>query len=172
MAWYDRQPVYLISNIHPPVTIGTPCTVERRSAAGALQSIPCPPGQRAYQKYMGGVDLADQILSSFSVIRKSKKAWKKLFYYGLEVCLLNSFTIFKHVKQTPQDFLAYRTAIVRHLTNGKCFRGRPGRPATRPIAEVDSLRLNKQYHSIAVEENRRKCVVCFKRIAVVSAGTG
>jgi len=39
---------------------------------------------------MGGVDLADQILQSFSVIRKSNKAWKKLFYDGLEVCLLNS----------------------------------------------------------------------------------
>ena len=55
---------------------------------------------------MGGVDLAEQIKQSFSIIRKSNKALKKLFYHGLEVCLLNSFTILKKVKQTPQDFLA------------------------------------------------------------------
>lgn len=34
---------------------------------------------------MGGVDLADQLEKTFSVIRKSRKAWKKLFGYGLEV---------------------------------------------------------------------------------------
>jgi len=55
---------------------------------------------------MGGVDLADQ-------------AWKKLFYYGLEVCLLNSFAILKKVRQTPQDLLAFRIAIVRHSVEGK-----------------------------------------------------
>ena len=50
-----------------------------RSQAGPHESIPCPPAQCANQKYMGGVDLNDQILQSFSVICKSKKAWKKTF---------------------------------------------------------------------------------------------
>ena len=101
MAWYDKRPVYLISTIHPPESVGAPTTVLRRSQAGPREPVPCPPAQCAYQENMGGVDLADQILQSFSVIRKSTKAWKKLFYYGLEVCLLNSFTIFKKVNQTP-----------------------------------------------------------------------
>ena len=166
MAWYDKRPVYLISTIHPPESVGAPATVLRRSQAGPREPVPCPPAQCAYQENMGGVDLADQILQSFSVIRKSKKAWKKLFYYGLEVCLLNSFTIFKKVNQTPQDFLSFRLSIVRHLLEGKCFRGRPGRLPSRPLADVDARRLDKQYHSVAVEEKRRDCVVCAKVVSV------
>ena len=166
MAWYDKRPVYLISTIHPPESVRAPTTVLRRSKAGPREPVPCPPAQCAYQENMGGVDLADQILQSFSVIRKSRKAWKKLFYYGLEVCLLNSFTIFKKVNQMPQDFLSYRLSIVRHLLEGKCFRGRPGRLPSRPLADVDARRLNKQYHSVAVEEKRRDCVVCAKVVSV------
>ena len=101
MAWYDKRPVYLISTIHPPESVGAPTMVLQRSQAGPREPVSCPPTQCAYQENMGRVDLADQILQSFSVIRKARKAWKKLFYYGLEVCLLNSFTIFKKVNQTP-----------------------------------------------------------------------
>ena len=119
MAWYDKRPVYLISTIHPPESVGAPTTVLRCSQAGPCEPVPCPPAQCAYQENMGEVDLADQILQSFSVIRKSRKAWKKLFYYGLEVCLLNSFTIFKKVNQTPQDFI--QTLHRSSLVGGKVF---------------------------------------------------
>lgn len=68
MAWYDKRPVYLISTIHPPESVGAQTAVQRCSQAGPREAIPCPPAQCAYQEYMGGVDLADQILQSFSVI--------------------------------------------------------------------------------------------------------
>ena len=73
MAWYDRRSVYLISTIYPPESIGEPTTVQRRSAGGAWQPIPCPPAQCAYQEFMDGVALADQIQQRFYVIRKSNK---------------------------------------------------------------------------------------------------
>ena len=115
MAQFDKRAVYLISTIHPPEST----VIQRRGAEVPREPVPCPPAKSAYQKYMGGVDLADQILQSFSVIRKSNKAWKKLFYYGLEVSLLNFFVILKKVKPDADDFLSYRTAVVRHLLEGK-----------------------------------------------------
>lgn len=166
MAWFDKRAVYLISTIHHPESTGEQAVVQRCGAEGAREPVPCPPAESAYQEYMGGVDLADQIWQSFSVIRKSNKVWKKLFYYGLEVCLLNSFVIFKKVKPDPDDFLCYRTAVVQHLLEGKCFRGLPGRVPTRPLSAVETRRLNRQYHSIAVEERRRDCVVCAKVVSV------
>ena len=152
MAWYDKRPVYMISTIHPQESIGTPTTVPHRSQAGPRELVPCPPAQCGYQENMGRVDLADQILQSFSVICKSTKARKKLFYYGLEVCLLNSFTTFKKVNQMPEDFLSYRFPILRHLLEGKCFCGRPGCLSSRPLANVDARRQN--------------CVVCAKVVSV------
>ena len=71
MAWYDRRSVYLISTIHPPESIGEPTTVRRRSAGGAWQPKPCPSAQCAYQEFMDGVAVADQIQQRFSVIPKS-----------------------------------------------------------------------------------------------------
>ena len=171
ISWYDRRPVYIISTIHPPDNNGAPCSVLRRSRGGPREEIPCPPAQLDYQDYMGGVDLADQISTSFSVIRKSKKAWKKLFYYGLEVCLLNSFIVHKSVVEKPLDFLHYRLAIVRYLTEGQCFRKKAGRPPSRPLTDADSRRLNGQYHSIAVEDKRRYCVVCAKYASIEGLST-
>ena len=79
MAWYDRRTVYMISTIHPPVSEGELSVVQRRAAAEAREAIPCPPAQCAYLEFMGGVDLADQILQSFSVIRKSNGCGKNSF---------------------------------------------------------------------------------------------
>ncbi|KXJ10081.1 hypothetical protein AC249_AIPGENE18642 [Exaiptasia diaphana] len=59
-------------------------TSERKSLNGAYVDINCPPAQVDYQKYIGGVDLADQLVKTLSTVRKSRKAWKELFGYGLE----------------------------------------------------------------------------------------
>ena len=77
IGWLDKRPVYLLSTIHPPSS-DVPTTILRREGRGERQPLPCPPAQVDYQKFMGGVDLADQMLKSFSVVRKSRKAWKNL----------------------------------------------------------------------------------------------
>ena len=70
------------------------------------------------------------------------------------------------MKQTPQDFLLYRISIVRYLLEAKCFQGKPGPLPSRPLADLDAMRLNNQYHSVGVEEKRRDCVVCAKIVSV------
>ena len=69
MAWCDKRTVYLVSTIHPSDINGEPAVVERHNAAGGDEAIPYPSAQTAYQEFMGGVDLVDQILHSFTVIR-------------------------------------------------------------------------------------------------------
>ena len=73
MAWYDRCSVYFISTIHPPESIGEPNTVQRRSAGVARQPVTCPPAQCAYQEFMDGAALADQIQQRFSVQQNLEK---------------------------------------------------------------------------------------------------
>ena len=113
---------------------------------------------------MGGVDLADQLVKTFSVIRKSPKAWKKLFRYGLEVCLLNSFIIMNKVKPGNMEFFYYCMAVAQQLIAGKPFRGKAGRPPSQPLNETDANRLDGTYHSIVVSDSRRDCVVCAKKV--------
>ena len=131
-------------------SIDEPHTVQHHSARGA---------QCVYQEFMGGVDLADQIQQSFTMI-----------YYGLEACLLNSFTIWKKVRQTPQDSL-HLGLLLCAIWEGKCFHVQPGRPPTRPADDVDAARrVNREYHSIHVEEDRRDCAVCVKVVSVQNLG--
>lgn len=42
-----------------------------------------------YIKYMGGVDRADQLVSTYCFLRKSLKWWRKLFFWGLEICSID-----------------------------------------------------------------------------------
>ena len=46
-----------------------------------------------YNEYMGGVDVADT--SSYCFIRKTLKWWRKLFFWGLEVSVINSYVLYK-----------------------------------------------------------------------------
>ena len=47
-----------------------------------------------YNKHVGGVDVSDQYISSYSFIRKSKKWWHKMFFWSLELAAVNSFILY------------------------------------------------------------------------------
>jgi hypothetical protein len=44
---------------------------------------------------MGGVDRSDRMVRTYSVSRKSKKWWYRLFYYLLDTSLANSFILYQ-----------------------------------------------------------------------------
>ena len=44
---------------------------------------------------MGSVDVANQYTSSYCFIRKTLKWWRKLFFWGLEVFIINSYVLYK-----------------------------------------------------------------------------
>ena len=48
-----------------------------------------------YNKTMGGVDLADQMLKYYAMERRSIKWYKKLFFHLLDIATHNAFVIFK-----------------------------------------------------------------------------
>lgn len=50
---------------------------------------------KGYNGNMGGVDLFDQFLKCYEIIRKLKKWWKILFFYFIDVVIVNSFFIYK-----------------------------------------------------------------------------
>jgi hypothetical protein len=46
-----------------------------------------------YNKYMDGVEKADQLASSYCFLRKLVKWWRKILFWGLEVCSVNSYIL-------------------------------------------------------------------------------
>ena len=145
----EQRVVYHLSTIHPSDLDGQPATIKRKPAHGGN------PAQLDYQKYMGRVDLSYQLVKTFSAIRNSRKAWKRLFSYGLEVCVIDSFIIMKTLKPSNTEFLNYRKEVARQLIAGRSFRGKAGRPPTQPLSEVDDKRLDGAYHAIEVRYEER-----------------
>ena len=165
MSWFDKRGVYLLSTIHPPKNPdGALPTVPRKNGREQVD-VPCPPAQVDYQKYMGGVDLSDELIKTFSVVRKSRKAWKKLLGYGLEVCLLDSFIIMR--KANPQSS---RLEVARQLIGERSFHRKAGRLPSLPQCATDEKSLNDKRHVLEVTATRKDCAVCAKKAIIENLG--
>jgi len=62
VVWYDKRPIYFLTTFHDP-TVTT--SVNRKNKDGSIVSVTCPRLVVEYNKYMGGVDLNDQVSKLF-----------------------------------------------------------------------------------------------------------
>ena len=97
--WRDRRDVLALSTMHNTSVT----TVLKRSKGGReKRPLPCPTIIDDYNQYMGGVDLTDQNLSYYSMTtRRTLKWWKKVFWRFVDICIVNSWIIFR--RNNPQS---------------------------------------------------------------------
>lgn len=69
-------------------------TVTRTVKGGVKEDVVKPIVICRYNDFMGGVDIADHYIASYSFTRKSIKWWRKVFFWALEVAIVNSFVLF------------------------------------------------------------------------------
>ena len=86
--WKDKRIINFLSTIH---IAEADVRVPRVHIDGTRANITSPPCLPDYQQFMRGVDMADQRIGYYNVGRHSKKWWKGVFSYGIEVAALNSF---------------------------------------------------------------------------------
>ena len=116
-----------------------------------------------YNQSMNGVDRADQNSVYYSFIRKSRKWWRKLFFWLIEVTTVNSYILYQFHPQ------ANRRQVIENLAVRYLYtippRPRPGRPRKRPLTEGDgdSLRLNGKCHFPGKLSTSKECTVCSDR---------
>ena len=95
LVWKDKKAVAFINTICDP---SSTTTVNRRNKDGSSSTVTCPELVKMYNKYMGGVDLADMKRKLYSCSRRSKKWWFRLFYYLVDISVVNSHVI---ISETP-----------------------------------------------------------------------
>ena len=136
MMWMDKQPVGLINTIAPPNVF---TTVERRQPDGTRKNITCPVAVKLYNSFMGGgVDLADNLRKLCESSRKSKRWYMRIFWYTVEVAIINSFVIMKEVNgdMMVKDF---RLQLADELINQHCSRKKRGRKRSFNDIAVDTF---------------------------------
>lgn len=101
--WMDRgtKSVVMAYNMHSPAEMEN---VQRTNKRGVKKSIVCPKIISDYNKYMGGVDRFDQLMSSYAVAWKSRRWWMKIFYYLLDAAIVNSYIIYKDTNTNCSRF--------------------------------------------------------------------
>lgn len=153
--WQDTKEVLVVSNCHKDQIT----EVSRKTKTGERSAVSCPEAIAFYNKYMGGVDHAGQVVSLYDFDRKSNKWWIRVFFKYLQVTTSNAFIVFKELVERPKlpfiDFLVpLSEQLIGHSQRNSTKKKKPGRPSTKKPLGDDHL-------IMVVDHGRFRCVHCF-----------
>lgn len=94
-VWKDTKLVCFLSTQSNPVGDQT---VNRKQHDGTVIQVPTVPAAISYNKNMGGVDLNDQQRNYYAVGRKSRKWWRSLLWFLVDVSIVNA-----HILETEAE---------------------------------------------------------------------
>nr|CAH7718955.1 unnamed protein product [Callosobruchus chinensis]CAI5818917.1 unnamed protein product [Callosobruchus analis]CAH7726829.1 unnamed protein product [Callosobruchus chinensis]CAH7733976.1 unnamed protein product [Callosobruchus chinensis]CAH7741215.1 unnamed protein product [Callosobruchus chinensis] len=174
IRWIDRgkKPVTVLSSMHNPSSI---TTVRRTNAKGEKEEVPCPVAVSDYNKYMGGVDKMDQMIERYSVVRKSRRWWMKIFFYFIDVAICNSFVIYKSSVtangKKPISHLVFRSILVNELIGTFSSKQKKGYQPMKGFAKkkrsvgVLNVQNTKRLSNVGIHlpeviKTYRRCALC------------
>lgn len=157
----DGKPVYMLSTIH-----GSDLSVSHRRDTVNDTIIMKPNMVINYNKYMGGVDRSDQMISYTNNIVKSFKWWKKVIFHLLAIAVLDSYILFK--SDNPTSNITHRTFRRKLVTelienNPTQLNVRVGRPVKAPqqLARLSGRHFPSKIKGTGKKGNiSRLCKVC------------
>lgn len=103
--WRSKRDVRMISTIHSSIILESG-NIDWKTKL----RIQKPQSIIEYNKYMKGVDRADQYLSYYSIIRRTKKWTKRAVMYLLNCALFNSYKVYKALNATKR--LSYKQFLL------------------------------------------------------------
>ena len=113
IAWKDKRVIHLLSTADSPVVDDT--FVERRARDGSRKNVHCPRVVAEYNKYMNGVDRADQIRTEYPSYRNSKKWWHYLFWFLVDLGIANAYIMMKESPNHQRLTKNGKTKVFRQL---------------------------------------------------------
>ena len=108
-------------------------TVLRRQKDGSRTLVNCPQSIISYNQHMGGVDRGDQLRGYYKCRVKSRKFYKYIFYFLLDVAITNSFVLHQGWSPRPRprdavkNIKTFHLHLAQELIGEYCSRRRAGR---------------------------------------------
>ena len=170
--WKDRRDVLVMSTLHKKAV---QTVMKRPKGSKEKQRISCPAMIVDYNQNMGGVDLADQHLSYYSLgTRRTLKWWKKVFWRLIDISVVNAWIIYKSNFPTNKikSHKLFREHLVEELVQPLLtLRASPSCPAylqsSRQKTSTIEVRLSGKHFSYKSKE-RRRCAVCSEKPSPVT----
>ena len=170
IKWMDKRAVTALTTIHDDTAVA----VERRNrhAAGGRETVMKPQAIVEYNRYMGGVDHADQLLSYYGFGHRTVKWWRRAFFFLLDMAVVNSYILYtlqnpdKRRRLSHEQFRVTLPTDLLHvaaLATESVHYG-PRRQSLQPAA-----RLTERHFPISLGKSpagwlvQRDCSVCSKK---------
>ncbi|CAK1603350.1 unnamed protein product [Parnassius mnemosyne] len=144
--WKDTKLVTIMSTaFHPKEE----ATCQRTQKDGSKRPFPCPRSVVEYSKRMGGVDKFDQQKATYDVARRSKKWWKRLFFFLFDVAITNAHILYSKNSRVhnPMSQKMFRLTLARELVNNLTFRKRKFSTAPKFLAKKRKASAEVPTHS-------------------------
>lgn len=160
MLWKDKKVVRLLTTMHSADMVAT-----GRVNRHTQEPIVKPQIVLDYNIGMGGVDHSDALATTYEVARKTVKWYRKLFFYLFDMCLTNSWLIYRKLggKVTHVNF---RKQLVREMLSDADLPEYPrsGRRRTRTTATTrKSKHMPTRVPAVGKRKRgMRRCVYCRK----------
>ena len=120
---------------------------------------------------MGGVDVADQLRSTYNTQRRTGRWWVNLYYWLLDVTIVNAYCCYNELRerQDRMTHLAFRQAIVTEILRSAAGAA----PAVEPAGDR-RVRARKDGYAVPIQvlasgrhwpgktDERKLCRQCWK----------
>jgi hypothetical protein len=84
--------------------------------------VDCPKIVQVYNKHMGGVDLHDMLVSLYRVTLKTRKWYLHLFFYTLNVMVVNAWILHRDQEKRLKTSKKKRYTLLKFVTEvADCF---------------------------------------------------
>ncbi|KAJ4444720.1 hypothetical protein ANN_06517 [Periplaneta americana] len=127
--WRDKRDVHMLINIHSPPAEGNFC--DEKWNAGKTLIV------EDYNRHMGYVDKGDRMANSYTISHRIWKWTKKLFFYLLDLNILNSYILSASFGRNKITHREFRLGLVRDMSAHAGQQPRIQKPLDRP-ASVES----------------------------------
>ena len=112
---------------------------------------------------MIGVDRMDQLTSYYSFLHKSVKWWRKVFFWVVELAMVNSFILHKKIQKSAElpsmSHVNFRREILLDLCRPLSQQPKP----SKRLSDHSLERLQNTPHYSKKMTKRRDCRVCSSR---------
>uniref|UniRef100_A0A3B5R3B2 PiggyBac transposable element-derived protein domain-containing protein n=1 Tax=Xiphophorus maculatus TaxID=8083 RepID=A0A3B5R3B2_XIPMA len=161
VKWMDTREVSVCSTVHTAFKGDAVRRVGKAGGQHQVLYVPVPSAVRDYNCFMGGVDLSDQLIGSYTSWRKCKKWYKTVLHHFIDIAVTNSYLIHKEMCAQLEQKAPKHQAFQEQLTVALCGVQPQAAPTTSyrhlPVAIFEGASVEDK-----ATKGRRKCKLCGK----------
>lgn len=110
-VWKDKKALWLLYNHCSP---SETASLDRWDDDGERKSIECPRAVKDYFYGARSVDIINQLHYAYRIGRKSRKAWWRLAWWLIDMCIVNAYKLWSIEKEGPKH-LHFREELMHQL---------------------------------------------------------